>query len=190
MAMTTLDVEAPGELKQVIVPRKAVLELMRLLEESEEPVSLALSKNMISATLPKFEFTSKLLDGRYPDYQRVIPEAGENVLVADCETLRQALSRTAILSNEKYRGVRLMLEDSVLKLSANNPEQEEAEDEIEVSYQGSPLEVGFNVSYLLDVLSVLEADQAEVLLAGNSKSALMREKGDAKSLYVVMPIRL
>lgn len=175
---------------QVIIPRKAVLELMRLVQEVDEPVSLTLGVNHIRAVLPEYTFTSKLLDGRYPDYSRVIPKEGINKLHANRDALKQALSRTAILSNEKYRGVRLQLGEGLLKLMANNPEQEEAQDELEVNYQGEKIEIGFNVSYLLDVLGVLDTGDVQMSLANANSSALIHTVGKAESVYVVMPIKL
>lgn len=178
------------EEKQVIVPRKGVLELMRLLDDSDEKVSLFLSQHHIRVVLPNLTFTSKLVDGRYPDYHRVIPARGQNVLTVDRDHLKQALNLVAILSNEKYRAVRLRFEEKSLALAANNPEQEQAENEIEVHYQGTPLEIGFNVNYLIEILSVLPAGEIEISLANASSSALVHQKGVQNNLYVVMPIRL
>jgi len=177
-------------LTQVIIPRKAVLELMRLVQEIDEPVSITLGLNHIRATLPEYTFTSKLLDGRYPDYTRVIPKEGTNRLLAGRDALKQALSRTAILSNEKYRGVRLQLGEGLLKLMANNPEQEEAQDELEVNYIGDKIEIGFNVSYLLDVLGVVEPGDVQMSLMNANSSALIQPMGKTDSVYVVMPIKL
>lgn len=190
LAMSTQKMDVP-DLKpiQVIIPRKAVIELMRLLEETDEPVNLTLGDNHIRAELPNYTFTSKLIDGRYPDYNRVIPSEGENVMMANGGDLKHALSRAAILSNEQYRGVRLKFMKDALHLSANNPEQEEAQDEVEVSYKGEDIEIGFNVSYLLDVLSSLN-DKVQVSLLSANSSALIRDEDDQSSLYVVMPIRL
>lgn len=187
-AATIADTQLP--LMQVIIPRKAVLELMRLVEEIDDPVTLILGVNHIRAVLPEYTFTSKLLDGRYPDYSRVIPKEGVNKMHADRDTLKQALSRTAILSNEKYRGVRLQLGEGLLKLMANNPEQEEAQDELEVKYQGEKIEIGFNVSYLLDVLGVLDNGDVQMSLANANSSALIHTAGKPDSVYVVMPIKL
>lgn len=190
LATTCLKVQSNHPLKQVIIPRKAVLELLRLVEDNDQTVNILLGKNHIRFSLGEITFTSKLLDGRYPDYKRVIPSESENVLLANRLTLKNALSRTAILSNEKYRGVRLQLTPNKLKLSANNPEHEEAQDEIEVQYQGEDIDIGFNVSYLLDVLNVVEEDTIRMTLAHTNSSALLRGENDTESLYVVMPIRL
>lgn len=177
--------------QQVIIPRKAVLELLRLLQDDQEAqVSVTLADNYIRVTLPNITFTSKLLDGRYPDYKRVIPPANSNQLVANTIQLKQALSRTAILSNEKFRGVRMQLQENQLCLSANNPEHEEAQDDLAVAYEGQLLEVGFNVNYLLDVMQVIDQEDVSISLASTNSSALIQAVGDESSLYVVMPIRL
>lgn len=179
-----------SDTRQVIVPRKAIVELLRMLAASDEPVRLTLSDNHIQVHLPDIRFTSKLIDGRFPDYQRVIPEEGDKQLTGDREAVRQALSRTAILSNEKFKGVRLSLDENRLSLQAQNPDQEEAEDEIEVQYGDAPIEIGFNVNYLVDALSVMEGDEFTLELTGPDSSGLLREKGDDSSQYVVMPMRL
>ncbi len=140
--------------QQVIVPRKGVLELQRVLT-AEGTADLAIGTNHVRAQIGDVRFTSKLIDGRFPEYSRVIPAAAAHAIRADRDILRQALQRTAILSNEKYRGIRITVKSNMLTVQAHNPEQEEAEEEIEVSYEGSDLEVGFNVNYLLDALSAL-----------------------------------
>jgi len=178
------------ERHQVIVPRKGILELARLLTEQDGNVSIVLGQHHIRATTGEFTFTSKLVDGKFPDYERVLPRGGDKLVVADRQGLREAFSRTAILSNEKYRGIRLQLESGLLKIQANNPEQEEAEEEIAVDYNGSALEIGFNVSYLLDVLSVMTTDQVRLILSDANSSALVQEADNDDSSYVVMPMRL
>jgi DNA polymerase-3 subunit beta len=175
---------------QVIVPRKAVLELAKLMTDPEASVELMLSGNHIRAQVGDYTFTSKLVDGKFPDYERVIPRNGNRTLIADRQALRQVFARTAILSNEKYRGVRLMLDDNNLQVVANNPEQEQAEESIGVDFQGETLEIGFNVSYLQDVLSVLDGDDMKMTLGDANSSAVMEEVDGGDSLYVVMPMRL
>jgi DNA polymerase-3 subunit beta len=175
---------------QVIVPRKAVLELAKLMTDPEATVELMLSNNHIRAKVGEYTFTSKLVDGKFPDYERVIPRNGNKVLIADRQALRQVFQRTAILSNEKYRGVRLLLDENTLQVVANNPEQEQAEESIGVDYQYDALEIGFNVSYLQDVLSVLDGDDMKMTLADANSSAVMEEVEGGDSLYVVMPMRL
>ena len=178
------------ERHQVIVPRKGILELARLLTEQDGNVSIVLGQHHIRATTGEFTFTSKLVDGKFPDYERVLPRGGDKLVIADRQGLREAFSRTAILSNEKYRGIRLQLESGLLKIQANNPEQEEAEEEIVVDYNGSSLEIGFNVSYLLDVLGVMTTEQVRLILSDANSSALVQEAGNDDSAYVVMPMRL
>ncbi|GLX11821.1 MULTISPECIES: DNA polymerase III subunit beta [Pseudomonadaceae] len=175
---------------QVIVPRKGILELARLLTEQDGEVSIVLGQHHIRATTGEFTFTSKLVDGKFPDYERVLPRGGDKLVVADRQGLREAFSRTAILSNEKYRGIRLQLAAGLLKIQANNPEQEEAEEEIAVDYNGSSLEIGFNVSYLLDVLGVMTTEQVRLILSDSNSSALVQEADNDDSAYVVMPMRL
>lgn len=175
--------------QQVIVPRKGVLELQRTLG-SEGTCLLAIGTNHIRAQIGDVRFTSKLIDGRFPDYSRVIPAAPATAIKADRDTLRQALQRTAILSNEKYRGIRIMVKDNLLTIQAHNPEQEEAEEQIEVIYGGPDLEVGFNVNYLLDALSAIDGAEVELGLTDSNSSCLIRSPGTASSRYVVMPMRL
>jgi DNA polymerase-3 subunit beta len=175
---------------QVIVPRKGILELARLLTEPDSEVNIVLGQHHIRATTADFTFTSKLVDGKFPDYERVLPRGGDKLVVANRQTLREALSRTAILSNEKYRGIRLQVNPTMLKVMANNPEQEEAEEEVAIDYNGGALEIGFNVSYLLDVLGVMTTDDVRLTLSDSNSSALVQEAGNDDSSYVVMPMRL
>ena len=191
LAMCTLPekVGVNGDI-QVILPRKGVLELARLLLEEDAEIAIVIGSNHIRATTNDFTFTSKLVDGKFPDYQRVLPRSPDKIVQGSRLELRQAFTRTAILSNEKYRGVRLKLTENTLDIVANNPEQEEAEETVSVDYKGEALEVGFNVSYLLDVLGVLSGEQIKISLADPNSSALLEESGEGDSLYVVMPMRL
>jgi DNA polymerase-3 subunit beta len=182
--------DGPKDARQVIVPRKGVVEMLRLLEGSEDTVSLKASDNHLEIGTEQRRLVSKLIDGKFPDYERVVPRGGGKVVVADRQHLRDALARTAILSNEKFRGVRLTLAKGVLKALAHNPEQEEAEEEIAVEYNGAELEIGFNVSYLLDVLSVIRSDTARLEFSDSSSSCLIRPSDESPNRYVVMPMRL
>jgi len=178
----------------VIIPRKGVLELSRLLEGTT-PIALSIGTNHIRATTEQFTFTSKLVDGKFPDYERVIPKNPDKLVVGDRAELKQAFTRTAILSNEKYRGVRLRLSQNSLDITANNPEQEQAEEVVAVEYSGAEMEIGFNVSYLLDVLSVLSQAQVRLCLSDEASSALLEHARppsdqEPERLYVVMPMRL
>ena len=177
---------------QIIVPRKGVMELNRLLVEDDNAViKVSISANHICAVAESLTFTSKLVDGKFPDYRQVIPKDSNKELIAEREPLKQVLSRAAILSNEKYRGIRFVLEEDLLQVFANNPEQEEAEESLVVHYKGEHLEVGFNVSYLLDVLSVTSSENIKVLLSDANSSALIKEvSGNDNVEYVVMPMRL
>ena len=191
LAMCTLPGKvSAGDDTQVILPRKGVLELARLLLEEGAEIAIVLGSNHIRATTDEFTFTSKLVDGKFPDYQRVLPRSPDKIVIGSRLELRQAFTRTAILSNEKYRGVRLKLTKDSLDIVANNPEQEEAEEAVQVTYQGDPLEVGFNVSYLLDVLGVLSGEEIKLSLSDPNSSALLEESDEGDSLYVVMPMRL
>jgi len=180
------------EPQQIIVPRKGVLELNRLLVDSEdEQIKLVFSANNVRAITTDFTFTSKLVDGKFPDYQQVIPDGSSKKVIAEREQLKQVFNRAAILSNEKYRGVRLVLQDDLLQVFANNPEQEQAEESLPVKYKGETLEIGFNVGYLQDVLSVTQSEEIEISLADSNSSALLEENADERDcLYVVMPMRL
>src|SRR5690606_24902775 len=161
-----------------------VQELQRLLVDEGE-VQLFVGNNHVRAQIGEIRFTSKLIDGRFPDYERVIPKPKKNVLLADREVLRHALERAAILSNEKYRGVRLELDDGTLKIQANNPDQEEARDELEVEYGGESMEIGFNVNYLLDALAAIDTERVEVGFVDPNSSCLITAPGVTDARYVV-----
>jgi DNA polymerase-3 subunit beta len=178
------------ENRQVIVPRKGIQELQRLLEGNEALVQLDIGSNHVCVSGADMRFTTKLVDGRFPDYDRVVPKGGDKLVTANRELLRQALSRTSILSNEKYRGIRLNLVKNTIKIQAHNPDQEEADEEFEVEYDGAGLEIGFNVTYLLDVLAAVRSDQVEITLSDANSSCLVREPGSQQYRYVVMPMRL
>ena len=175
--------------QQVIVPRKGVLELQRLMSGDGE-LEIELGSNHVRIQLEGIRFTSKLIDGRFPEYERVIPQDTSNALLAHRGSFRSALQRTAILSNEKYRGIRLIIRQGGMVLQAHNPEQEEAEEELEAEYSGEEIEIGFNVNYLLDALSAIESDEVSLALVDGNSSCLLREPGKEDYKYVVMPMRL
>jgi len=184
----SMDVE---EVKQVIVPRKGVHELQRLLGDNDSTVEVQLTDNHVRVALPGLRFTSKLIDGRFPDYQRVMPQGGDKHMFADREGLRQALQRASILSNEKYKGIRMVLGGEELKIQTHNPDQEEAEEEFEVEYSGEELEIGFNVTYLLDILATIEGERVQLTFKDTNSSCLVEDARDeAHGHYVVMPMRL
>jgi len=188
LCQVELDTKKLSE-QQVIVPRKGVLELQRLMS-GEGDLTLELGTNHLRIHLDGSRFTSKLIDGRFPEYERVIPKETSNQLTADREVLKGALQRTAILSNEKYRGIRLVIKADGIILQAHNPEQEEAEEELEVAYSGDDIEIGFNVNYLLDALGAVESDEVTLSVVDGNSSCLVREPGNDDCKYVVMPMRL
>ena len=188
MAETELT-ETATTTQQVIVPRKGILELQRILGGDGE-LELSIGSNHVRALIGDIRFTSKLIDGKFPEYSRVIPAKPPHTMSAARDTLRQALQRTSILSNEKYRGVRLTFGENTLTIQAHNPEQEEAEDQIEVSYSGAAMEIGFNVTYLLEALAAIDVDMVDVSVTDSNSSCLIRAPGDNAVKFVVMPMRL
>ena len=180
------------ESKSFIVPRKGVLELVRLVTAEESELSVRAGTNAVQLEIDNVRFTSKLIDGRFPDYGRVIPdaEACDKQLSMDRESFRQCLVRTSVLSSDKHRTVRLTLESGVLTVAANNPEQETAVDELEIVYGGERLEIGFNVSYLIEALATLPSDTADIFLTDSSSSCLIQPQGRSDCQFVVMPMRL
>ena len=179
-----------ADIKQVILPRKGVLELVRLLGDTENIVKVTLGSNHLQVEFDGLRLTSKLIDGRFPDYNRVMPTDGDNVITADRDQLRHALMRASILSNEKYRGIRLILEKNLIKLQAQNPDQEEADIEQEVVYAGDEIEIGFNVNYMLDVLNVTNSDMVQAALKDSNSSFLLTYPDQTDCKYVIMPMRL
>ncbi len=189
LALCQAEAEGSSEEQQVIVPRKGVLELQRLLT-GEGNLEIELGANHVRIQLDGIRFTSKLIDGRFPEYERVIPKESSNELRADRVAFKGALQRTAILSNEKYRGIRLVIRDSGVVLQAHNPEQEEAEEELEVEYSGEDIEIGFNVNYLLDALGAVDGDEVTLSVQDSNSSCLIRQPGRDDCTFVVMPMRL
>ncbi|WP_449468329.1 DNA polymerase III subunit beta [Stenotrophomonas humi] len=190
LALCETSLETSTGKRQIIVPRKGVTELQRLLDSGDREVELEVGRSHIRVKRDDVTFTSKLIDGRFPDYEAVIPIGADREVKVDREMLRAALQRAAILSNEKYRGVRVEVTPGQLKLSAHNPEQEEAQEEIEAETEVSDLAIGFNVNYLLDALSALRDEHVVIQLRDSNSSALVREASSEKSRHVVMPLRL
>ena len=180
------------EAKSIIVPRKAVLELARLLTPEDTELRVRVGTNAVQMAIDDIRFTSKLIDGRFPDYGRVIPDVAQcdKKLSMDRESLRLCLVRTSVLSTDKHRTVRLTLGPGTMKVAASNPEQETAEDEIEIEYAGEGIEIGFNVSYLIDALATLPSETADIFLTDSSSSCLIRPHGRSSCQFVVMPMRL
>jgi DNA polymerase-3 subunit beta len=175
---------------EVIIPRKTILELSRQLADNDDALEIVLSPTQAQFRFGNIELVSKLIDGKFPDYERVIPQQHTKLLQLRRDLLLQSLQRAAILTNEKFRGVRLVLVDGSLKIISTNAEQEEAQEEIEVEYKGESLDVGFNVTYLLDVLNNISNEIIECRLADASSSALFTLPNNDRFKYVVMPMRI
>lgn len=175
---------------RAILPRKSVMELTRLLTAATEPLKLTITKNHLQVVLNDTVMTTKLIDGRFPDYNRVIPIDVNKELLLEKDSLKTTLQRAAILSSEKYRGVRLAVDKGVLTVSSNNPDREEAIDELEIDYAGDGAEIGFNVTYLLDVLGAMDGDNARIFLKDSNSSALVMPETEDSTKYVIMPMRL
>ena len=190
LAFASMALESKLPRQEVIVPRKTVLELAKLLSDSEAEVRIELSATQASFAFGSVDLVSKLVDGKFPDYTRVIPVGHKNSLSIGREVLRLALLRAAILSNEKFRGVRWVLTDGSLKIVSSNTEQEEAEETLEVAYKGDALDIGFNVNYLLDVLNNVAGSDVECMFGDAASSALLSFPSEAEFKYVVMPMRI
>ena len=190
LAFAALPLTANLPRQEAIVPRKTVVELAKLLAESDDEVRIELSPTQAGFSFGSIELVSKLIDGKFPDYTRVIPTQHKNRLQAEREPLRQALQRAAILSNEKFRGVRWVLTDGSLKIVSSNADQEEAQEELEVRYAGDALDIGFNVNYLLDVLNNVAGNELECAFGDSSSSALISYPSEKGFKYVVMPMRI
>ncbi|MEE8387815.1 MAG: DNA polymerase III subunit beta [Acidiferrobacterales bacterium] len=191
MALSEIELaEKSSSDRQIIVPRKGVLELTRFLEDNDEPAKISLGTNHIRVELPSLTFISKLVDGRFPDYNKVVPVNQGKELLIDRQNFRDALSRAAILSNEKYRGVRLSLSQGTLTITAHNPEQEEAEEEMAVDYTGDEMEIGFNVNYIIEAANALNSKQVKLGLNDPNSSCTLVVPNNSGALYVIMPMRL
>lgn len=191
MAMGEAVLSSPGEGdKQVIVPRKGVQELSRFLESTDETVEMRLGSNHLRVVFPHLTFTSKLIDGRFPDYNKVIPQKQTLLLKLDRDLFRETLNRAAILSNEKYRGVRFSIAPGTLRVTAHNPEQEEAQEELAIDYQGNELDIGFNVTYISEAIGALDSAVVEFGLSDPNSSCTLRNPDESRYQYVVMPMRL
>ncbi len=186
---TAADIETTDAVK-AIIPRKAITELSRLMDGSDTRIQLSLNEKHLRIKLGALQMTTKLVEGKFPDFEKVIPLESTNIAIVDRDLLRQSLTRSAILANETYKGVRLTLENQVLGIQTNNPKHEEAEDELEVDYSGEPMEIAFNVVYLLDVLNAIDSESAEMNIKDNTSSMVIHPMGNKSSTYVVMPMRL
>jgi len=184
----TLDVEVPKQ--EVILPRKTVLEMQRLLSDKEGAIEMQFASNQAKFSFEGMEFVTKLVEGKFPDYNRVIPKNHQNIVILGREPLLRSLQRTAILTSEKFKGVRLNIEPGTLRVASNNAEQEEAVDELDIDYGGDSIEIGFNVTYLIDVLNNMNQDMVKIELADSNSSALLTIPDNAAFKYVVMPMRI
>ena len=184
----TLEVEVPKQ--EVILPRKTVLELLRLLSDKEGMIDMQFANNQAKFKFEGKEFVTKLVEGKFPDYNRVIPKNHKNSVTLGRTILLTTLQRTAILTSDKFKGVRINLEAGVLRVAASNAEQEEAVDEIEIDYAGDSIEIGFNVTYLIDVLSNMSQDMVRMDLADSNSSVLVSMAENPNFKYVVMPMRI
>ncbi len=187
-ASAQLDVEVPKQ--EVILPRKTVLELQRLLSDSEGEIQMQIAGNQAKFSFADMEFVTKLVEGKFPDYNRVIPKNHKNIITVGRAALLATLQRTAILTSDKFKGVRLNIDPGTLRVAANNAEQEEAVDEIDIDYTGDSIEIGFNVTYLIDVLANMEQEMARIELSDSNSSALFTLPDDSSFKYVVMPMRI
>ena len=183
-----LDVEVPRQ--EVILPRKTVLEMQRLLSDKEGAIEMQFAGNQAKFSFDGMEFVTKLVEGKFPDYNRVIPKNHKNIITLGRATLLASLQRTAILTSEKFKGVRLNIEPGTLRVASNNAEQEEAVDELDIDYAGDAIEIGFNVTYLIDALTNMAQDMVKIELADSNSSALLTIPDDAAFKYVVMPMRI
>lgn len=184
----TLDVEVPKQ--EVILPRKTVLEMQRLLSDKEGAIEMQFAGNQAKFSFEGMEFVTKLVEGKFPDYNRVIPKNHKNIITLGRAPLLASLQRTAILTSEKFKGVRLNIEPGTLRVASNNAEQEEAVDELDIDYGGDSIEIGFNVTYLIDALANMSQDMVKIELADSNSSALLTIPDNAAFKYVVMPMRI
>ncbi len=182
--------EGAAGLPGVIVPRKTVAELRKLIEETEDPVAVSLSDTKVRFAFGSTVLTSKLIDGTFPDYERVIPSGNDKVIEVDCQTFAQAVDRVSTISSEKSRAVKLVIEDGGITLSASSPENGTATEEIEINYAGPGIEIGFNSRYLLDIAQQIEGEAAEISLADAASPTIVRDRTDSSALYVLMPMRV
>lgn len=190
LAFCQVETEQEFPRQEVIIPRKTIIELQRLLEESDEPVDLEIANNQVKLTFADIELISKLVEGKFPDYNRVVPKGYKNSFTIGRDALLRSLQRAAIMTSDKFKGVRCIVTPGSLKISSTNADQEEAVEELEIDYGGDSVDIGFNVSYLLDVLNNLKCDQINFALGDANSSALISIPDNTDFKYVVMPMRI
>ncbi len=190
LSITSTELKQNYEKQDVILPRKTVIELIKLLDDSEEDVNIEISSSQVNFSFGNIKLISKVIDGKFPDYNRVIPTGHQNTFTTDRVGVLLAMQRASILSNEKYRGIRMVLSNNNLKLISTNSDQEEAEEELEVNYNGDALDIGFNVTYLIDVLNNASSEEATFSFADANSSCLITLPNNVDYKYVVMPMRI
>jgi DNA polymerase-3 subunit beta len=190
LSFTSTELKQNYEKQDVILPRKTVVELIKLLDDSEDEVQIELASNQVNFSFANLKLISKVIDGKFPDYNRVIPIGHQNTFSVERLNVLLAMQRASILSNEKYRGIRMVLSNNNLKLISTNSDQEEAEEEMEINYSGDALDIGFNVTYLIDVLNNTNSDQANFSFADANSSCLITIPNNPNYKYVVMPMRI
>jgi DNA polymerase-3 subunit beta len=190
LSFTSTELKQNYVKQDVILPRKTVIELIKLLDDSDEEIQIELTSNQVNFSFSNFKLISKVIDGKFPDYNRVIPTGHQNSFTTDRVNVLLAMQRASILSNEKYRGIRLVLSNNNLKLISTNSDQEEAEEELEINYTGDILDIGFNVTYLIDVLNNTNSEQATFSFADANSSCLITIPNNTDYKYVVMPMRI
>lgn len=190
LSFTSTELAQSYEKQELILPRKTILELIKLLDDSDDEVSIEVSANQANFAFSGIRLISKVIDGKFPDYTRVIPNGYQNAFEVNRQMLLLAMQRASILSNEKYRGIRMVLGKDSLRLISSNSEQEEAEEELEINYGGDPLDIGFNVTYMIDVLTNVSTDNITFSFADANSSCLVTVPGDDNYKYVVMPMRI
>lgn len=190
LAERAIELKAPAQAFRVIVPRKGVLELQRALQEVDEEVKLRIGLNHICMTTSALTLTSKLLNGRFPDYERLIPNEITHCVQGKREILKNTFLRAAALFSDKFRGIKLLLSEGCLKILATNPEQDDVEEDVEVEYQGEALEVGFNVKYLIDCLTIIQTEVVKFTFSGPNSSTRIEGIGGETGVYVIMPMRI
>lgn len=189
LALSTQNInESLGDPINGIVPRKSINEIAKLLNEDSENITLNLGSNSINVSVAGTTFSSKLIEGKFPDYEQVIPSGESSTLVVDKKNLAESLSRVSVLSSEKYRGVRLVVGEGLINISANNPEQEQGEEQLSCDYSGEKIDIAFNVNYLQEILSSIDESNAEIHFFGSDKSCLITCPGTDDYKYVVMPL--
>jgi len=190
LAYAQVQVEQEFARQEVIIPRKTIIELQRLLEDKEDPVQIDIANNQVKLTFADIELVSKLVEGKFPDFNRVIPKGYKNSFTLSREQLLRSLQRAAIMTSDKFKGVRCVITPGSMQILSTNADQEEAMEEIEIDYGGDNVDIGFNVSYLLDVLNNLKCDQVCVSLGDSNSSALITVPENTDFKYVVMPMRI